>query len=85
MWAPLLQGVLGATFRMSNYARNFNKYSLFAFIVLKEQIQWPTFLDMSCMSANCDMLATEDFVSVHVTKDNMREKYNQLGFQDHVR
>ena len=40
---------------------------------------------MSCMSPNCDTIAPEDFVLLHITKDQLKDKYNLLAFQDHVR
>jgi len=40
---------------------------------------------LSCMSANCDTLAAEDFVLAHISMDNVRDMYNQLSFRDFVR
>ena len=37
------------------------------------------------MSPNCDTIAPEDFVLTHVTKEQLKDKYSQLAFQDHVR
>jgi hypothetical protein len=37
------------------------------------------------MSANCDTIVPNDFVLSHVSKEQLRDKYNQLAFQDHVR
>jgi len=40
---------------------------------------------LSCMSANCDTLAPEDFVLAHISAENVRDMYNQLSFRDFVR
>jgi len=40
---------------------------------------------LSCMSANCDTLAAEDFVLAHISMENVRDMYNQLSFRDFVR
>ena len=39
---------------------------------------------LSCMSANCDSLAAEDFVLAHISVENVRDMYNQLSFRDFV-
>ena len=43
------------------------------------------FTGLSCMSANCDTLAAEDFVLAHISMDNVRDMYNQLSFRDFIR
>ena len=43
-----------------------------------------SFLGLSCMSANCDTLAAEDFVLAHISTQNVRDMYNQLSFRDFV-
>lgn len=43
------------------------------------------FSGLSCMSANCDTLAGEDFVLSHIGVENVRDMYNQLSFLDFVR
>jgi len=40
---------------------------------------------LSCMSANCDTLAAEDFVLAHIQRENVQDMYNQLTFLDFVR
>ena len=46
-----------------------------------------SFSGLSCMSANCDTLANEDFVLSHISMENVhvRDMYNQLSFRDYVR
>ena len=39
---------------------------------------------LSCMSANCDSVAAEDFVLAHISVENVRDMYNQLSFRDFV-
>jgi len=39
---------------------------------------------LSCMSANCDTLAAEDFVLAHISTQSVRDMYNQLSFRDFV-
>ena len=58
------------------------------FSLLLYQVWFSTYVSvsgMSCMSANCDTLAPDEFVLRHVNKEQVRDKYNQLTFQDHVR
>ncbi|CAH0561922.1 unnamed protein product [Brassicogethes aeneus] len=40
---------------------------------------------ISCMARDCVVLAPEDFVLKHLTRPNMREKYQQFTFQDYVK
>lgn len=40
---------------------------------------------ISCMAKDCEVLAPEDFVLKHLIKPNLREKYQQFTFQDHVK
>lgn len=40
---------------------------------------------ISCMARDCVILAPEDFVLKHLTRPNLREKYQQFTFQDYVK
>jgi ariadne-2 len=40
---------------------------------------------ISCMARDCVVLAPEDFVLKHLSRPNMREKYQQFTFQDYVK
>ncbi|KAF5281166.1 hypothetical protein FQR65_LT14846 [Abscondita terminalis] len=40
---------------------------------------------ISCMARDCEVLAPEDFVLKHLSRSNMREKYQQYTFQDYVK
>ncbi|XP_022915099.1 potential E3 ubiquitin-protein ligase ariadne-2 [Onthophagus taurus] len=40
---------------------------------------------ISCMARDCEVLAPEDFVLKHLSKPNLREKYQQFTFQDYVK
>ena len=37
------------------------------------------------MARDCEILAPEDFVLSHLNKPNLREKYQQFTFHDHVK
>lgn len=37
------------------------------------------------MARDCEVLAPEDFVLKHLSRSNMREKYQQYTFQDYVK
>lgn len=40
---------------------------------------------ISCMARECEVLVPEDFVLKHLTKANLREKYQQFTFKDYVK
>ncbi|XP_045482679.1 potential E3 ubiquitin-protein ligase ariadne-2 [Harmonia axyridis] len=40
---------------------------------------------ISCMAKDCGILAPEDFVLKHISRANLREKYQQFAFQDYVK
>lgn len=54
--------------------------------MLIKQLSWINFLTgIECMQKDCHILVPEDFLCNALSKPELRDKYTQLSFTDHVK